>query len=122
MRGKKLVLFILAFGLVPLLVFSATRIFRPIAPKDAFNYVGQSRKVGFTVARTQLVESKGIYVYPLEASDFYVFLPTRTLSHFPQHPELFYAGKKLYVTAQIKQEGPRYFMTLESKNQIDVQR
>ena len=109
----------MAVGLVPLLLFQLTTIFRPIALGDMYKYVGQSRKVVITVTRTFKHDTKGVYLYPVGASDFSVLLPLANLGRFPKNPELVYANKTLRVVGKIYQEGKTFVMIVPSRDQVE---
>ncbi len=112
-----MVLLILATGLVPLGLFHVTRVFRAVPLSGLHNYVGQSRKVEFTVSRT-FVRPKGTYLYALEDDGFYVILAKT--GNFVKNPELFYPGKPVRITAKVEQEDEQYYMMLTSRDQISI--
>ena len=114
----KLVLIIIVAGLIPLLIYSITRVFRPVPVDELHRYVNQSRKVEILVSKT-LPTSKGVLLYPASAESFYILIPTSALSKFPKNSELYYAGKRLRVVAIINQDDSGYYMRLESKQQIE---
>ena len=112
-----MVLIILAAGLIPLALFHVTRVFRAVPLSGLHNYVGQSRKVEFTVGRT-LVRPKGTYLYAQEDNSFYVVLAKT--GNFVKNPELFYPGKPVRITAIVEQEDKQYYMILTSRDQISI--
>ena len=114
----KAVVVILIIGLVPLVLWQMTKIFRPIPMSDLHKYVGQSRKVEVTIGRAYQTSKGEVILYVVESKDFRFILPASKITRFPKNPQLYYPGKRLRVTETLSQDEEGYFMELESKNQI----
>lgn len=95
-------------------------LFRPISPDKAVRNIGKRKRVMMIVERTFKKDNGDVILYPKEAADFFVEIPSIALSKLPKNPELHFRQQRVVVSGKIEQEDTRFKIVLLSREQISI--